>query len=139
MALEDVADQLHSLAIHLLRHVRPADAATGISAARLSALSVIGFGGPCTVSELAAAEQVAIPTISKIVAALVGDGLVTRLPDAQDRRVVRLAATTAGMARLRAGRARRIAQIVALLERLPPEEIQAVQTAVAAINRALVE
>ncbi len=139
MALEDVADQLHSLAIHLLRRVRPADAATGISAARLSALSVIGFGGPCTVSELAAAEQVAIPTISKIVAALVGDGLVTRLPDAQDRRVVRLAATAAGMARLRAGRARRIAQIVTLLERLPPEEIQAVQTAVAAINRALVE
>lgn len=139
MALDDVADQLHSLAIHLLRRVRTVDAITGISAARLSALSVLGFGGPCTVSELAAAEQVAIPTISKIVAALVADGLVTRLPDAQDRRVVRLAATEAGMGRLRAGRERRIAQIVTLLERLPPDEIQGVQRAIAALNQALVE
>jgi DNA-binding MarR family transcriptional regulator len=139
MALEDVADQLHSLAIHLLRRVRQVDAETGISAARLSALSVIGFGGPCTVSDLAAAEQVAIPTISKIVAALVADGLVTRQPDEHDRRVVRLAATEAGMARLRAGRARRVAQIVALLERLPPDEIAAVRTAVTALNRAIEE
>jgi hypothetical protein len=53
-----VADQLHSAAIHLLRRVRRADVESGISPARLSVLSVLVFGGPQTLGTLARAEQV---------------------------------------------------------------------------------
>ena len=62
-----VADRLHSAAIHLLRRVRKQDVATGEGPARLSALSVLVFGGPKTLGELAAAEQVKPPTMSRIV------------------------------------------------------------------------
>ena len=54
----DTADALHSAAIHLLRRLRTQDDALGLSAPRLSALSVVVFGGPVTVTQLAAAEQV---------------------------------------------------------------------------------
>ena len=65
-----LADQLHSAAIHLIRHLRQEDDASGLTAPRLSALSVIVFGGPLTVGELAHAEQVRPPTISRLVSDL---------------------------------------------------------------------
>ncbi len=91
----DVADRLHSAAIHLLRRLRREDDASGLSAPRLSALSVVVFGGPVTIGALAAAEQVRVPTMSRLVAALEADGLVRRKPDVDDGRVVRVAATPA--------------------------------------------
>ncbi|HXX01836.1 MAG TPA: hypothetical protein VEJ00_11510, partial [Candidatus Acidoferrales bacterium] len=65
--LLSLADRLHSVAIHLLRRVRKQDVETGEGPARLSALSVLVFGGPKTLGELAAAEQVKPPTMSRIV------------------------------------------------------------------------
>ena len=75
---EDLADRLHSAAIHLLRLVRVQDAATGVAPARLSALSVIVFGGPVSLNDLARAEQVRPPTMSRIVDALEAEGLARR-------------------------------------------------------------
>src|SRR5881392_3398151 len=89
----DLADRLHSSAIHLLRRLRREDDASGLPAPHLSALSVIVFGGPITLGALATAEQVRPPTISRVVAALERDGLVTRETDPSDRRVVRVKAT----------------------------------------------
>jgi hypothetical protein len=68
--LEQTADRLHSAAIHLLRRVRREDESAGLGPARLSALSVVVFGGPIRISELAWAEQVRTPTITPIVAGL---------------------------------------------------------------------
>ena len=73
----EVADGLHSAAIHLLRRVRKQDVATGEGPARLSALSVLVFGGPKALGELAAAEQVKPPTMSRMVAGLARSRLVT--------------------------------------------------------------
>src|SRR5271169_3195797 len=64
------ADCLHSAAIHLLRRVRKQDSASGVGPAQLSALSVLVFAGPKTLGELAAAEQVKPPTMSRIAAGL---------------------------------------------------------------------
>jgi DNA-binding MarR family transcriptional regulator len=108
---EAVADRLHSAAIHLLRRLRRQDDAGGLSAPRLSALSVVVAVGPIAVGELAAAEQVRVPTISRLVDALEEDGLVRRVPDPGDRRIVRVEATAAGRALLHAGRRRRIAAL----------------------------
>jgi DNA-binding MarR family transcriptional regulator len=85
-----VADRLHSSAIHLLRRVRKQDVATGEGPARLSALSVLVFGGPKTLGELAAAEQVKPPTMSRIVAGLARSRLIEITADAHDARRMRI-------------------------------------------------
>src|SRR5947209_19504493 len=89
----EAADRFHAAAIHALRHVRREDPASGLSAARLSALSVLVFGGARTLGELAAAEHVRPATMTRIVQALEEDGLVRRAADKQDGRVTRVRAT----------------------------------------------
>jgi DNA-binding MarR family transcriptional regulator len=109
---QQLADQLHSAAIHLLRRLRREDTASGLSAPRLSALSVIVFaGGPITLGQLAAAEQVRPPTMTRLVNALEADGLVARERDPADRRITYLRASAKGQALLRAGRTRRVAAL----------------------------
>ena len=117
-----LADRLHSAAIHLLRRVRRVDAESGLSAARLSALSVVVFGGPLRISALAAAEQVRTPTITNIVAALERDGLVTRESDASDARAALLRATSKGARLMAEGRARRVSLLAGDLKQLSPDD-----------------
>src|SRR5450756_515674 len=105
---EQVAEQLHSVAIHLLRKLRREDDASGLNAPRLSALSVIVFAGPLTLGDLAAAEQVRPPTMTRIVNALEEQGLVLKQTGATDRRIIHLSATPAGRKLLLEGRARRV-------------------------------
>jgi len=69
-----VADRLHSAAIHLLRRVRKQDESLGLTAARASALSVLVFGGPVTIGQLARAEPVEAPTMTRLVVALAREG-----------------------------------------------------------------
>jgi len=119
------ADRLHSAAIRLLRRLRRSDATTGLSAPRLSALSVVVFRGPITLSELAAAEQVRPPTITRLVQELERAGLLERLPDPTDRRVVRVRATAAGRRLLAAGRTRRVQRLANEIDRLSAEDRRA--------------
>ena len=133
----DIANRLHSVAIHLLRRVRQEDPLTGLSPARLSALSVIGFGGPRTISELAEAEQVAVPTISRIVAALVAEELVERQVDERDRRTIYLTVTPKGMQVLREGQRRRTTQLGHLLAQLTPAEQETIAQALSSMERVL--
>jgi len=121
-AQAELADALHSAAIHLLRRLRREDEKTGLSPARLSALSVVVFGGPMRISDLARAEQVKTPTITPIVAALESDGLITRQADQQDARAVILRATSKGEKLMAEGRARRVAALAAELRRLPVKD-----------------
>lgn len=125
----EVADRLHSAAIHLLRRLRTEDAASGLSAPRLSALSVIVFGGPLTLGALADAEQVRPPTISRLIKDLEADGLVERLSDPADGRVQRVRATARGRRLLQEGRARRVAALARDLEALPRRELATLERA----------
>src|SRR6266404_5022415 len=91
----ETADRLHSAAIHLLRRL-VRDRESGVGPAQLSALSVLVLGGgPRSLGELANAEQVRPPTMSRIVAGLVRAGLVRR-GKTEDGRRVRLEATAKG-------------------------------------------
>lgn len=119
----DVADRIHSAAIRLLRYVRRADLAAGISAPQLSALSVLVFGGPRTMSQLAAAEQVRLPTMSKLVAELESRGLVVRNTDPSDRRVSRVLPTRKGRTLLEESRKRRLARLVDALSHLSKPQL----------------
>jgi DNA-binding MarR family transcriptional regulator len=135
----EAADRFHSAAIHALRHVRRDDPATGLSAARLSALSVLVFGGPRALGELAAAEHVRPATMSRIVQALEKDGHVRRESDPADGRVTRLHATPKGQRVLWRGRQRRVENLAALLARLSPEDVRRVHDAAALVEKALAQ
>jgi len=132
---ERIADRLHSAAIHLLRRLRQEDEASGLTAPRLSALSVIVFGGPLTLGELADAEQVRPPTISRLVQGLEAEGLVERLRDPEDRRVQRVRATAAGRRLLEEGRARRVAALAAEVGALPRQERELLAEAAELLER----
>lgn len=119
----ELADQLHSAAIHLLRQLRREDDASGLSAPRLSALSVVVFGGPVTLGQLARAEQVKPPTMTKIVTGLEKDGLVERKPDSHDGRLTRIVATARGQRILIEGRARRVKSLTQAVEGLSATEL----------------
>ena len=110
---------------------------TGLSAARLSALSVLVFGGARTLGELAAAEHVRPATMTRIVQALEQDGLVRRESDPEDRRVTRLQATAKGERVMWRGRERRVANLATLLSRLSADEVARVQDAAELVERAL--
>jgi DNA-binding MarR family transcriptional regulator len=116
-----LADRLHSAAIHLLRRLRKQDVATGEGPARLSALSVLVFAGPKTLGELAAAEQVKPPTMSRIVAGLARSRLVEITADPHDARRMRIRATPKGTRLLHKGRRLRIAALAAHLDSLAPQ------------------
>jgi DNA-binding MarR family transcriptional regulator len=132
-----VADRLHSAAIHLLRRVRKQDVATGEGPARLSALSVLVFGGAKTLGELAAAEQVKPPTMSRIAAGLARDRLIDIAVDPADARRMQVRATAKGKSILQKGRERRIAYLAAHLDHLTPEEIESLSDAVEILDRIL--
>lgn len=119
----EVADRLHSAAIHLLRKLRVRDRESGIGPAQLSALSVLVFGGPRSLGELAEAEQVRPPTMSRIVGGLESSGLVARKAT-EDGRRVRLVATARGTRMMWAGRKRRVKLLAKALASLPEPTVQ---------------
>ena len=134
-AASTLADRLHSAAIHLLRRLRREDDASGLGAPRLSALSVLVFRGPVTIGALAAAEQVRVPTMSRLVSSLEQQSLVRRISDPSDRRVVRVEATDAGRALLDSGRERRVAALAADIERLGAAERRSLLEVVPLLER----
>jgi DNA-binding MarR family transcriptional regulator len=119
----EVADRLHSAAIHLLRRLRVRDRESGIGPAQLSALSVLVFGGPRSLGELADAEQVRPPTMSRIVAGLEDSGLVRR-HSTEDGRKMRLVATAKGTKIMWAGRKRRVELLANVLSSLREEDVR---------------
>ena len=132
---ERVADRLHSASIHLLRRVRRRDDESGVTAPHLSALSVLVFGGPRTLGELAEAEQVRPPSITRIVRNLEADGLVERETDPADRRVARVRATVKGRRILEEGRRRRISDLAGRLGSLDDAEMETLERAAELIER----
>jgi DNA-binding MarR family transcriptional regulator len=128
-AVVAVAERLHSAAIHLLRRVRSQDTVTGEGPARLSALSVLVFSGPKTLGELAAAEQVKPPTMSRVVAGLKRSRLVEMTADAHDARRKPIHATAKGVALLRAGRQRRVRYLADRLSFVSKQELASLRRA----------
>jgi DNA-binding MarR family transcriptional regulator len=121
----EIAARAHGAAIRLLRLLRHEDDSSGLSAPRLSALSVLVSGGPASLADLAAAEQVRPPTMSRIVDTLVQAGFVTREAAPGDRRSVRIAATDEGKNVMEAGRERRVRVLVERVRRLAGSERRA--------------
>lgn len=131
----EVVDRLHSAAIHLLRHAAKPDVLSGQGPARLSALSVLVFGGPKTLGDLAAAERVKPPTMSRIVAGLRMSGLAGIQKDGKDARKVRISATAKGEQVLQEARRRRIRTLAETLAMLDSAELEVLRAAAEIIER----
>jgi DNA-binding MarR family transcriptional regulator len=129
----ELADRLHSAAVHLLRRARRGDPLTGATPAQLSALSVL-MSGPTSLGDLAAAEQVRAPTISRLAADMERIGLIRRRDDPGDARVVRVEMTAKGRRVLGKGRELRIADIARRVRRLDPAEVDLLEKAVKTIE-----
>lgn len=126
-----VADRLHSLAIHLLRRVAREDVESGVTGPRLSVLSVLVLGGgPRTIGSLAQMERVTPPTMTRLIQSMEAEGLVARADSPHDARAVHITATKAGEKILRAARERRLEQLQTLLSGASTAELDAVERAV---------
>lgn len=132
----EVANRLHSAAIHLLRRARRTDPLTGVSAAQLSALSVL-MSGPKTLGDLAAAEQVRPPTMSRLVSEMDRAGIARKVIDRDDARVIRVHATPKGLRALSRGRSMRIESIERLISQIDADELRNIERAVGTIEKVL--
>jgi DNA-binding MarR family transcriptional regulator len=117
--------------------VRRQDSSTGLSPARLSALSVLVFQGPLSLKALAEAEQVKPPTMSRIVEALVSAGLALRRESPGDGRAWRIRATARGRVVLKRGRENRVAFLAERLGNLASGELATLVEASEIIERAM--
>ena len=131
----DLANRLHTTSIHLLRGLRDVDEQAGISARRLSALSVIVFAAPITLTDLAAAEQVSLPTTSRMMKDMEADGLVERVPDPDDKRSVRIQATPKGQALFDDARQRRVESIAERIQSLTAEQLALLEEAASLLEK----
>lgn len=138
-SLSDTAFLLNSVAIHLVRRARTADEALGVPPGQLSALSVLVFGGERTLAELAEAEQVTSPTMTRIVDGLERAALAQRHRHPDDGRATLVRATNNGRRLMERGRRRRVGVLASLLERLSEDEVDAVAQATNALARSLSE
>lgn len=133
----DAVERFHHLAIALLRSLRKVDEANGLSGPRASALSVLVFRGPQSLGELAAAEGVKPPTMSRLVKAMQAQGWVDSEMAAHDQRAVRIAASARGRKLLLRGREKRLAAIRMLLGDASAEERKALEVVVELLARTL--
>ena len=129
------ADRLHSAAIRLLRGLRRVDLESGLTAARLSVLSVLVFAGPQTVSGLADLEQVRPPTASRLLKEMEREGLVNRTGSKKDARLRIFYATARGRRLLETARRRRVQKLHAAIGSLSADESSALARAMDVIEK----
>jgi DNA-binding MarR family transcriptional regulator len=137
--LSTLAIEVNSLSIHLVRWAKRADAELGVPPARLSALSVLVFGGDRTITALADAELVTLATISRVVDGLEDMGLAKRVPNPDDARSVLIRATAKGRRVMARGRQARVDRLTRLLEAVPTDERATVERGLRLLRDALTE
>lgn len=132
--LNDTAGRLRFAVARMARLLRQQDQ-SGFGPTLIAALATVGSHGPITLGDLAAREQVAPPTITKVVEKLVANGLVARSADATDRRISRVAITPKGTRHLQTYRTRRTEWLADRLRDLEPAELARLAAAVDVLER----
>ena len=132
----ELASRLRLAVTRLARRLRiqlPGD----LSPSQLSTLSTVDRLGPLTLGELSAVERVKPPTMTRIVACLEEQGLLTRTVDQADRRVARASTTDAGRRFVAHSRSRKDAYLAERLRGLDPADRAALERAAAVLERLL--
>jgi len=132
----ELASRLRLAVTRLARRLRtqlPGD----LSPSQLATLSSVERLGPLTLGELSNVERVKPPTMTKIVACLEEQGLVSRTVDQKDRRVARVRATRAGLRFLEDSRQQKDAYLAERLRSLDPADRATLQNAARVLERFL--
>jgi DNA-binding MarR family transcriptional regulator len=125
-------DAIHGLLGGAIRRARGE-----MSLTALSTLSTLARTGPRRVTDLAAAEDITQPSMTKIVITLEQSGLIERRGDPTDKRVALVALTTAGANYLKTRRRIGTKAFIELLDELPDDEIATLLAAVPALEHLL--
>jgi DNA-binding MarR family transcriptional regulator len=134
----ELAARLRLVVMRLARRLRQ-QAPEALSPSQLSVLSTLESQGPLTPTELAAAERVKPPTITRVVDILEDAGLVRRKSDPGDRRSSRVELTARGRELIERDRRRKTAYLAKQIAKLPEEEVRALNRAVELIERMVKE
>jgi DNA-binding MarR family transcriptional regulator len=129
-----VAARLRLAVMRLARRLRQ-EAEPGVTPSQLAALSSLARLGPLTLGELSSVERVRPPTMTRIVAGLEDEGLVTRRPDPHDRRIARVALTGRGQRFVHKSRTRKDAYLAAHLRTLSADELATLDAAAELLER----
>jgi len=130
----ELASQLRFAVMRLSRRLRQ-HAPEDITPSQLSALSVIVRQGPITLSQLAEAERVRPPTITRVCDLLEQKGLATRVPSEDDRRVAFVEPTRAGRALVETIRRRRDEYLAGRLQMFSADERALLERAAGLLER----
>jgi DNA-binding MarR family transcriptional regulator len=133
-AEEDLAAEVAARLERLIGLFRWLNPPSGLSLTAAATLATLERSGPCRLTSLAIREGVTQPAMTQLIARLQGEGVVTRVPDPADGRVVQVAITDEGRAVLSRRRAARAERLAALLATLSPEERAAVAAALPALD-----
>jgi DNA-binding MarR family transcriptional regulator len=109
----------------------------GTSTTSASVLGALRLGGPQRVTDLAARERVAQPTMTALIGRLEREGLVSRAPDPDDGRAVRVVLTPAGAERVDAVLAERATALAGRLGALDDGERETLAAALPVLDRLL--
>jgi len=137
-AILPLASALRLVVSRLARRLRQ-QAEHGITASQLSVLATIDRHGSMTLSDLAQHERVTPPTITASIGRLEGAGMVTREPDADDRRITRISLSRDGRKFLESVRSRKNAYLTKRLARLDAADRATLERAAAILERLLEE
>jgi DNA-binding MarR family transcriptional regulator len=132
---EEIASLLHDRFARLSRQMRNIELPDGITPERLSALMVIEKHGPISVTSLADRELVRPATMSRMVTALVTEGLARRHDDKDDGRGVLITVTAKGRRCYRKANERRLDLLRRALGELDRDQLSAMQGLAAALER----
>jgi DNA-binding MarR family transcriptional regulator len=132
-SLPEVASRLRLAVMRVSRRLRQ-HAPGGITPSQISALSTVVKEGRITLSQLAVAERVQPPSITRVVDVLVTDGLATRTQSEEDRRVAWVEPTPDGRALVEAVRRQRDAYLAQRLATLTREDVEVLARAAALLE-----
>jgi len=131
----EIAAQLHDQFSRLTRQLRNMELPQGMTPERLSALAVIDKRGPISVTALADKEMVRPATMSRMVSALVDEGLCRRNEDKNDGRGVLVSATSKGRRAYLRAQQQRLNHLANALSSLSPDQLSAMRSLTAALER----
>ncbi len=134
-ALHGLSTSLRIGVMRLGRRLRQEGQRDGLTPTQLATLATLDKSGPLSLGELAAAERVQPPSMTRVIVALEAAGLVARSADPTDGRVALVSATRAGRAALGAIRRRRDAWLELRLAALPPQDIEILRQAAEVLER----
>ncbi|HUP86492.1 MAG TPA: MarR family transcriptional regulator [Acidimicrobiales bacterium] len=125
---------LRLVVMRLARRLRQ-QAEGDVTPSQVSALSSIERLGPLTLGELAAAEQVQPPSMTKIVGGLEAHGFVIREADPNDRRIARVRVSDDGRRFVARSRTRKNAYLAERLRKFDPDERALLERALPLLER----